>query len=218
MRTLSEIITPWRFLNWPNRITLLRLLLVAPFVMAMQRQQAEDAYRYVALAILAAMAASDLLDGILARRLNATSRLGAILDPLADKVTIICAAVLLSLDHSAIRGAQLPQWVGVLIVGKDLWVLVGFVVLFLLTGSVHVKPSRLGKANTAAQLAMVLAVLLSPDIDRLGGRAGFQLARALWLAVSVLSVLSVISYTRLGLVLLAQTEQDDPAQPIGKDD
>ena len=218
MRTLSEIITPWRFLNWPNRITLLRLLLVAPFVMAMQRQQAEGVYRYVALGILAAMAASDLLDGILARRLNAASRLGAILDPLADKVTIICAAVLLSLDHSSIRGAQLPQWVAVLIVGKDLWVLVGFVVLFLLTGSVHVRPSRLGKFSTAAQLAMVLAVLLSPDINHLGGRAGFQLARALWLAVSVLCVLSVISYTRLGLILLAQTEQDDSARHVGKDD
>ena len=216
MRSLSEITWPGRLLTWPNRITLVRLLLVAPFVMLMQRQQATAAYRYVAAGIFVAMALSDLLDGLLARRLKCVTRLGAILDPLADKTLIICAAVLLSLPGSAVAGARLPQWVAVFIVGKDLWVLVGFVVVFLLTGSVKVQPTRLGKACTVGQLAMVLAVLLSPDISRLGVNAGFQLVRALWWAVSALSVLAVISYTRLGLSLLAEADQGDSDQHVGK--
>jgi len=216
MKSLSEILWPWRLLTWPNRITLVRLMLVAPFVMLMQRQQATRAYRYVALGIFVAMALSDLLDGVLARRLKRVTRLGAILDPLADKTLIICAAVLLSLPGSAVAGARLPHWVAVAIVGKDLWVLVGFIVVFLLTGSVRVQPTRFGKACTAAQLAMVLAVLLSPDLGLIGSNAGYHLARALWWAVSALCVLSVVSYTRLGLSLLAEADRDDSDQHVGR--
>jgi len=216
MRSSAETTRPWAYLSWPNRITLVRLALVAPFFVLIQHHQARPLYRHLALAIFMLMALSDLVDGFLARRLGRKSHLGAILDPLADKTLIICAAVLLSLPHSAVRGARLPDWVVVMIVGKDLWVLVGFVVVFLLTGSVKVQPTRLGKACTVGQLAMVLAVLLSPDFSRLGFNAGFQLARALWWTVSALCVLSVISYTRLGLSLLAEADQGDSDQHVDK--
>ncbi len=215
MRTLSEILWPWRLLTWPNRITLGRLLLVAPFVVVTQRQQAHDAYRYAALGIFAAMAFSDMLDGVLARRLHCSSRLGAILDPLADKTLIICAAVLLSLPQSAVPGARLPQWVAVMVIGKDLWVLVGFLVVFVLTGNTRARPNRFGKACTAAQLAMVAAILLAPDLNRLGVNAGYRFARALWWLVSILSGLAVVSYTRLGLALIARADHGDSDQHFG---
>jgi len=207
MRSLADIAWPWNTLNWPNRITLLRLLLVAPFVVLMMRQQQRPLYRYVALGIFVAMALSDMADGVLARRLGRSTRLGAILDPLADKTLIICAAVLLALPGSSVRGAALPAWVAVLIVGKDLWVLVGFLVVFLLTGKVRVLPTRAGKACTVGQLAMVSAILLSPDLNRLGREAGTHLARALWWAVAGLCLLSVVSYTRLGLSFVAEADQ-----------
>ena len=193
-------------MNWPNRITLLRLLLVAPFVVLMQHQQAQPVCRYVAMGLLMVVAASDVADGFLARRLASKTRLGAILDPLADKALITCAAVLLALPHSSVRGARLPDWVVVTIVGKDLWVVIGFAVLFLLTGKVRVRPAWAGKLCTAAQLAMVLAVLISPELNRLVPQLGRYLATVLWWIVAALSLAATISYTRMGLAFLAEEE------------
>ena len=200
-------------LSWPNRITLMRLLLVAPFVVLVQQHHARPVFRHLALGIFLVMAVSDVLDGYLARRTGHTSRLGAILDPLADKTLIMCAAALLSLPHSAVAGTRLPHWVVVLIVGKDLWVIVGFVVVFLLTGRVRVMPTRAGKLCTAGQLAMVTAVLISPDINRLALSAGTALgagtalARGLWWATGALSIAAVVSYTRLGLGFVAEADR-----------
>ena len=171
-------------------------------------------FRHLALRIFLVMAVSDVLDGYLARRPGHTSRLGAILDPLADKTLIMCAVVLLSLPHSAVAGTRLPHWVVVLIVGKDLWVIVGFVVVFLLTGHVRVMPTWPGKLCTAGQLVMVAAVLVSPDINRLAPAAGTALAKALWWATAALSVAAVVSYTRLGLLFGAEGDRgqhDGPA-------
>jgi cardiolipin synthase len=187
----------------------LRLLLVAPFVVLLQNHQSHPVYRYVATGLFAFMAASDVLDGYLARRLNSRSRLGAILDPLADKTLIICAVVLLSLPHSAVAGATLPGWVVVMIVGKDLWVIGGFLIIFLLTGSVHVLPSGPGKICTAGQVAMVAAVLISPELNLLSMKIGTHLAMILWYTVAGLCAISVISYTRIGLTFVAETDIDN---------
>ena len=92
---------PWGSLNWPNRISILRLLLVAPFVellLNINDPSWRSWARYAALAIFVVMAVSDFLDGMLARKLNIRTRLGALLDPLADKVLIICSVVLLSMQ------------------------------------------------------------------------------------------------------------------------
>lgn len=199
---------PWAYLSWPNRISLLRLLLVAPFVVLMGHQQSRGLFRYLALGIFVFMALSDLADGFLARRLGRSTRLGAILDPLADKALITCAAILLSLEHSHVRGARLPNWVVVLIVGKDLWVVVGFLVVFLLTGRVKVMPTMPGKMATCGQLMMVTAVLISPELNAVGLPVGMWLARVLWWAVGGLCLLSAISYTRLGLAFVAEADQN----------
>ncbi|HET6429653.1 MAG TPA: CDP-alcohol phosphatidyltransferase family protein [Phycisphaerae bacterium] len=219
MRTLSEIMQPWKVLNWPNRITLLRLLLVAPFVTLVQRQHAHPAYRYVAVGIFVLLAISDYLDGYLARRLDCKTRLGAILDPLADKLLIICAAILLSMPGSCVvdgsEPIQLPNWVVVAIVGKELWVIAGFLVLFLVTGKVRVRPSRTGKSSTTAQLVMVSALLLAPDFNRLGFSFGTHFAQVLWWAVFVLSLGAIVSYTRMGLSFLAEEEVPNPPNHQG---
>ncbi len=199
---------PWAYLGWPNRLSLLRLLLVAPFVVLLQNHQDQPIYRYLALGLFAFMAASDVVDGFLARRLNCKSRLGAILDPLADKTLIVCAVVLLSMPGSAVKDATLPGWVVVMIVGKDLWVIAGFLIIFLLTGSVHVLPSWPGKICTVGQVAMVTAVLISPELNLLGLSVGTHLARVLWYAVAGFCALSVVSYTRIGLTFVAEADSN----------
>jgi len=195
-------------LSWPNRISLFRLLLVAPFIVLIMNQGVwGSAARYGAVAIFVGMAFSDIVDGILARRLNQKTRLGAILDPLADKVLIICSVVLLSLSHSAVPGAEIGNWVVVVIVGKDLWVIVGFIVIYLVTDRLRVRPTTAGKVATFGQLLMVGFVLIAPDLNRLGWRIGSRIATGLGWAAAALSAVAVVTYTRLGLRFVAEEEK-----------
>ena len=206
---MTRNLKPWRTLNWPNRISLMRLLLVAPFIVLVegQNQPGWEWARQAAMALFFVTAVSDYLDGMLARRLNLRTRLGAILDPLADKVLIICSAVLLSLPNSAVPGARLPNWLVVAIVGKDLYVIVGFIVVYLVTGRFRVRPTIFGKVSTFGQLAMVIATLASPDLNRLSDSMGTVVAEVFFGLVAVLTVLAVISYTRLGLIFVAEGQQ-----------
>jgi CDP-diacylglycerol--glycerol-3-phosphate 3-phosphatidyltransferase len=204
-----------RYLNWPNRISLMRLLLVPPFVILMTHQNdpgRQPLFRLLALGLFCLMAASDWLDGYLARHKGMVTRLGAFLDPIADKALIIAAVVPLSLPHSAVPGLELPDWVVVAIIGKDLWVVIGFIVVTLITGKAHVRPTLFGKMCTTVQLAMVAVVLASPELDRLAANLGRYAAMTLWGVVCTLSVLAVISYTRIGLVFIGH-ENQSPEQP-----
>ena len=189
---------PWKHLNWPNRISLLRLLLVGPFTLLLLNQHELAWARHAALGVFVVMGVSDFLDGLLARRMRLQTRLGAILDPLADKVLIVCAVVLLS-SHGVGGRDPLPDWVVVAVVGKDLWVVIGTVVVYLVTDRLRVQPNRAGKLCTFGQLIMVGWALLAPDMDGLvDGLGRWGLRAASW-AVAALSVLAIISYTRLGL-------------------
>ena len=196
-----------RTLNWPNRISIMRLLLVAPLVIALMNQQEWPAARHIALAIFIVMGISDALDGMLARRTGARTRLGAILDPLADKVMVICTVVLLSLPESSVPNARLPGYVVVAIVGKDLWVIFGFLVIYLVTDRFRVHPTRAGKISTFAQIVMIGLTLLAPDINRIRESLGSHLAiGAAWLVVAF-SILAAASYTALGLRYIAREDK-----------
>jgi len=196
---------PWKVLNWPNRISLLRLLLVGPFIVLLMHAS-PDGWpwaRHAALGIFVVMAVSDFVDGMLARRLNLRTRLGAILDPLADKVLIICSVVVLSIRESA----NMPDWVVVAVVGKDLYVIIGFIVIYLVTDKFRVRPTLAGKLCTLGQLVMVVAVLAAPDLDRLGGAVGSWFVKICYWGVAGLVGLAVVSYTRLGLIFVAEGQQ-----------
>lgn len=205
-------------LNWPNRISILRLLLVAPLVVALMNQHDWPAARHVALGLFVIMGVSDALDGMLARKTGARTRLGAILDPLADKVMVICTVVLLSLPESAVPQARLPSYVVVAIVGKDLWVIAGFMVIYLVTDRFRVQPTLAGKLSTFAQIVMIALTLLAPDINRLSAGLGSILAMITAWAVVALAILAAASYTALGLRFIAREEKplDDNNDSTGK--
>ena len=207
MYKLPDRLKPWSYLTWPNRITMLRLLLVPPFVVVMQHQQSDRIYRYAATGLFSIMVLSDLLDGFLARRLHCQTKLGAILDPLADKALMMCAAILLSLPHSAVVGNKLPDWVVVMIVGKDLWIITWFVITFMLAGRTWSAPSTSSKLCTAAQAVMIITILVSPELNWLVDNLGKYLAQVLWWITALLCVLAATSYTRMGLAVIGQSEK-----------
>jgi CDP-diacylglycerol--glycerol-3-phosphate 3-phosphatidyltransferase len=212
-----EKVRPWGHLDWPNRISLLRLLLVAPFVVLLMNQNTPDWRgwaRHAALGVFVLMAISDFVDGVLARKLNARSRLGAILDPLADKTLVIVAVVLLSISDFQVPGHRVHNWMVVVAVAKDLWVVAGFIVIYLVTDRFLVRPTLAGKAATFAICVLVPVVLISPELDDLASGLGRHVVLALEAAATVLCILAVISYTKVGLEFVARREkplEDDPA-------
>ena len=206
--TLSTV-KPWSSLSWPNRISILRLLLVVPFVVLVMNQNDPDWpwARHAALGVFIVMAISDGVDGVLARKLKSTTRLGAILDPLADKTLVIFAVVLLAMPQFQVRGHRLHNWVVVFAVGKDLWIIAGFLVTYLVTDRFLARPTLAGKASTFGMFVLVGTVLISPEMDGLARNLGKHAVLAAEVIVTVLCVLAAISYTRLGLAFVAERQK-----------
>lgn len=134
----------------PNAISLMRIFLVAPFLVAVIHRQFSLALGLVVLA-----GVSDFLDGYLARRLVQTSPLGAFLDPLGDRLLSTVAFIAL-----AIQGL-LPPWLAVTVVAKDIYVALGAAILYL-TGHRFIAAASLwGKLATLLQFSCVAAALLA---------------------------------------------------------
>jgi len=132
----------------PNLLSLFRMLLVVPIVVAISHGQAREAMLLVAIA-----ASTDLLDGWIARRYNWRTRLGAFLDPAADKLLMFC--VYLTFWQLAL----LPAVLVAIIVARDGLILTGALLIHLRSRAFIVAPSGLSKLNTAMQSALALAVL-----------------------------------------------------------
>lgn len=183
------------WLNWPNRITIARIVLVAPLVICLLNLNVGwTGWRGVALTLVLAMGLSDALDGFLARRLNAETPLGKFLDPVADKLLITCAVVLLAIETTAVPGFKLPSWVPVVALGKDLLIVIGFAIVYLTTGEFFLKPRIWGKLCTTVQLIMIAYALIAPNLP-----AALQDVWPVtyWLA-SALAIAAVVDYIKVG--------------------
>ena len=152
-------------LSWATRITLVRILLIVPFVMFLLNMndptagpRARTGLRYAAIAVFVVMAVSDALDGYLARRHRQITRLGTFLDPVADKLLMTSACLLLASQRGHVEGFTLPTTVVVAIVGKDILIVVGFAIMYLVTSQIRVVPScRQGRHCSApVMVAFVL--------------------------------------------------------------
>ena len=203
-------------LSWPNRVTVTRVLLIVPFVLLLLYQNKpgyDGLARYLAVAVFAIMAFSDALDGYLARRTGQRSRLGYFLDPMADKLLITAACILLAIESTGVKDALLPGWVVVIIIGKDVLWLAGVLIIHFVTGRLTIRASKLGRASTVAQLSMVLGILLSPDISLLSSVVAWWLVRVLWWSAAGLAILTLVDYTRIAVKHLA--EGSTATEPAG---
>jgi len=201
-------------LSWANRITILRILLIVPFVSFMLKINDPDlmpgwrvAMRYLAIVIYLMMAVSDGVDGYLARTRGQVTRLGAFLDPIADKLLITSACLLLASQRAAVDGFLLPPTVVVLIIGKDLFLLIGFVILYLITSQVRIHTVLVGKVATALQLSMVAAILIAPEVSLLiTGWIWFL--RVLWWSAASAAILATLVYIRNGSRYIEEYERN----------
>ena len=200
-------------LSWANRITILRILLIAPFVSCMLQinepelsEHVRHLIRYSAVAIFFLMAISDCVDGYLARKNGETTRLGSFLDPMADKLLITCASLLLASHHAGIPGFILPPTVVVLIIGKDVLIFLGFLIVYFLTGKVRVVPAFAGKTSTALQLSMVAAILVAPEVS-IFLPEWIYCVHILWWSAAAAAIIATFVYIRTGSKFIEQYEQ-----------
>lgn len=182
------------WLNWPNRVTLLRIVLLPPFVIALLNLNDWPHARFAAIGIFVLIGLSDAVDGFLARRLNQITTVGKFLDPLADKLLVTCSLILLSVEATSIHGFRLPNWVPVVAIGKDVLTVIGFLILYGVTGKYLVQPRVWGKACTLVQLLMVGYGLLAPDLPIVMQRAW----PVMWWMASGLAVVALLDYIALG--------------------
>lgn len=144
-----------------TKITIARILLVPYFATQVIYYVSEgtEFYRITALVAFLLASLSDALDGYIARRYNQHSQLGAILDPVADKLLLITALVLLSLDNSPYYD-RLPLWLAATVISRELILILGCTVIYYFCGRVEITARFVSKAGTTLQIATVLWVLL----------------------------------------------------------
>jgi cardiolipin synthase len=201
-------------LNWATRITIFRILLIIPFVSFMLKINdpvlsdfTRDAMRYVSILLFLIMAVSDGVDGYLARRKNQITKLGAFLDPIADKLLITSACLLLASQRAHVENFMLPPTVVVLIIGKDLFLLIGFVIVYLITSKIHISPVFIGKLATTLQLSMVAGILIGPEASNLLP-GWIWLLRILWWSAAGTAILATLIYIRDGSRYIEAYEQN----------
>ncbi|TPM36396.1 CDP-alcohol phosphatidyltransferase family protein [Mesorhizobium sp. B2-3-5] len=132
----------------PNMITLLRLVLVPAVVLAMLQARWDWAFAGFVVA-----GVSDGVDGFIARRFNQQSRLGAYLDPMADKLLLVSAFVVMGF------AGELPLWLVVTMVSRDALIVCAVLLSTVMAHPVEMKPLLVSKANTAIQIVLAATVL-----------------------------------------------------------
>lgn len=137
-------------MNIPNLITLGRILLVPVIVWAITSGQMAIAFVLFFIAGL-----SDAVDGFLAKRFNMQSEIGALLDPLADKCLLVSIYVALGIT------ADIPRWLVILVVSRDIIIVGAVIVSWLLDRPIPMKPLMVSKLNTVAQVGFAALVLAS---------------------------------------------------------
>jgi len=196
-------------LNLPNLLTLLRIGAIPLFLILLTDERYTEA-----LVVFVVAGVTDSLDGAIARLTNSHTALGAYIDPLADKLLLLSSFIIL-----AFLGF-VPHWLAILVISRDIIILLGFAVLYFITGhSITVRPTLVGKASTFFQLFTVTLTLIA--LHNPAWR--FPL---LWHASLILAggtvILSGFQYLSRALLWLNQQDEEEPlsasAEPSSRND
>lgn len=181
-------------INIPNVLTIVRILLAPIFVLLLSRQLYP-----LALFVFAIAGLTDGLDGFIARYFNQRTALGAYLDPMADKMLLMSAyIVLVVLD-------VIPDWIAVIVIARDVIIVLGIAIFTMTERKYEVRPSIISKITTAAQIILVLLTLFDPMQTRLAG-AHLPL---MWTTAGV-TILSGLHYIYIGMGILQDVENGSP--------
>lgn len=172
-----------KIVSIPNILTLIRIIIIPIFVTALVYKR----YDY-ALYLFAGAAVTDALDGFAARFAGQKTELGAFLDPLADKSLLITSFILFSMY------GWIPTWLTIIVISRDIIVVFGWFLIYLVYSRTKVEPSLIGKAAIASQLLLVAYALLDLNTKLLNAPS----ETAFW-TVAGLTIASGLQYAYRGL-------------------
>ena len=142
------------FFNIPNTLTITRLMIIPFFVASMLSQKYQNA-----LILFSVAAITDIMDGLLARMTNQKTRIGAFLDPLADKFLLLTSFVMFTFY------GWLPLWVTIIVLSRDALVIIGWLIMVISTKNSKVEPSITGKLANAFQATLIVYILLAINFE-----------------------------------------------------
>ena len=176
-----------------NKISIGRILLIPFFVGCLLYYRPErDGLRLAASILFLIGVVSDAVDGYIARAKTQWSRLGAFLDPLADKLLLLAAFLSLSVIRAIPDDLRIPAWVVIVVVTRECVIVLGSGLIYHLTGQLEIQPTRLGKWATFAQMLVILTVLWR-----------WPYAPWVWRVTVALIIASGVVYMRRGARLLS---------------
>ena len=177
-------------MNLPNSLTILRILLIPVFIGFLLYER----YEY-SLAVLLLAGLTDGLDGTIARVANQRTRLGAYLDPLADKLLLTSGFVTLSVLH------LVPSWIAIVVVSRDMMLMTGTLLARLTESHLDISPTLLGKGTTLVQFSylILVVVLTSRQMD-------LRLIQPLLYLMVCVTVMSGFHYLYRGFTRLSAGE------------
>ncbi len=198
-----------RILTVPNMLTVFRMVLIPVFVTLLFYQ------RFVlALAVFVIAGLTDGLDGLLARRFDQESQLGTILDPIADKLMLVTAFIVLSMrsvfPQPLPSHLPVPFWVTVTVISRDVFIIVGAAAINIMTGFRGFRPSWLGKLNTNVQIISIIAIMFAASVPYYTG----LYLPTVYVAVFTLALLSGLHYIFFASKLMNEDrKQPPPVEP-----
>lgn len=177
-------------MNIANKISTFRILSVPFFIACLVYYTAQRTYlKDLALAIFILGVVSDGLDGFIARKAKIQSKAGLILDPLGDKLLLMSAFIFLS--PMSKMELVFPLWVCFIVISRDLIIIMGAVIIYMVKQTIDVYPTRWGKLTTTFQMLSVVCVLLQ-----------WRLSALIWWPAVILTIISGIDYVMRGFKIL----------------
>ena len=170
-------------MNLPNKLTVLRVILIPFFVAFLLLSPGNEAFKWVALAIFIIASLTDMADGKIARKYNLITDFGKFMDPLADKL-LVCSAMICLIDLG-----KIPSWVVVIIIARE-FIISGFRLVAADNGR-EIAASYRGKFKTTFQMIMV--ILMIADLGTLVPYYDLLTQVIMWIA-RALTIISLIDY------------------------
>ncbi len=148
-------------MNLANRVSFFRIILIPIFVVTvLYYTPQKEFFRFFAAFVFILSILTDWLDGYIARKKNQTSRLGVLLDPIADKLLINTAFIILFIKKGLSAEFIIPVWIPIVVLSRDMLLVLGSLAIHLTQGSLNIRPRMLGKLSTFCQTLSIVFILL----------------------------------------------------------
>lgn len=180
-------------MNFANKVSIFRIISIPFFLSAVLYYSPQrDFLRFIALGIFLLAVVSDFIDGYIARVKKQKTKFGSIVDPLADKLLLISSFLCLYIKNDIYPGVFLPLGVVLVIISRDVIILLGAIIIYLMREDLNVKPSAFGKFTTFFQMLTIILFIMR-----------FKFVNVVWVIAVFFTIVSGIDYLRKGVLILS---------------